>query len=116
MNVRYDRVNKVLGTDISDKEMVDINKRLGLAVDLHKDYFTVKPPAFRPDIKTESDVIEEIARVYGYQKIRTTIPKAVISGGNSGWKHTYALRIKDIVRRAGFNEAINYSFMAGNRP
>ena len=112
VDVRYDRVNKVLGTDISDKEMVDINKRLGIAVDLHKDYFTVKPPAFRTDLKTEADVIEEIARVYGYQKIRTTIPKAVISGGNPDRKQTYAIRIKDIVRKAGFNEAINYSFMA----
>ena len=112
VNVRYDRVNKVLGTEIPDKEMVDINKRLGLAVDLYKDYFTVKPPAFRTDIKTESDVIEEIARVYGYQKIRTTIPKAGISAGNPDRKQTYAIRIKDIVRKAGFNEAINYSFMA----
>ena len=112
VNVRYGRVNKVLGTDISNKEMVDINKRLGMTVDLHKDYFTVKPPAFRHDLKTEADVIEEIARVYGYQKIRTTIPKAVISGGNSDRGHAYGLRIKDIVRRAGFNEAINYSFMA----
>lgn len=112
VDVRYDRVNKVLGTDIPDKEMVDINKRLGIAVDLYKDYFTVKPLAFRTDIKTESDVIEEIARVYGYQKIRTTIPKAGISGGNPDRKQTYAIRIKDIVRKAGFSEAINYSFMA----
>ena len=112
VDVRYDRVNKVLGTEIPDKEMVDIIKRLGLAVDLHKDYFTVKPPAFRTDIKMEADVIEEIARVYGYQKIRTTIPKAGISAGNPDRKQTYAIRIKDIVRKAGFSEAINYSFMA----
>jgi phenylalanyl-tRNA synthetase beta chain len=112
VSVRYDRVNKVLGTDITEKKMVDINKRLGIAVDLHKDYFAVRPPAFRHDIRMECDVIEEIARVYGYQKIRTTIPKAVISGGNSGRGRAYALRIKNIVRKAGFSEAINYSFMS----
>ena len=101
VDVRYDRVNKVLGTDIPDKEMVDINKRLGIAVDLYKDYFTVKPPAFRPDIKTEADVIEEIARGYGYQKIRTTIPKAGISGGKPDRGHAYALRVKNIVKKQG---------------
>ncbi|MBI3378206.1 MAG: phenylalanine--tRNA ligase subunit beta [Nitrospirae bacterium] len=112
VDVRYDRVNKVLGTEIPDKEMVDIIKRLGLAVDLHKDYFTVEPPAFRTDLKTEADIIEEIARIYGYQNIRTTIPKAAISGGNPDRKQACAIRIKDVVRKAGFNEAINYSFMA----
>jgi len=112
VDVRYGRVNKVLGTDIPDKEMADIIKRLGFTVDSHKDYAAVKPQAFRTDIKIEADVIEEIARVYGYQNIPTTIPKAVISGGKSDRKHTYAVRIKDIVRKAGFNEAINYSFMA----
>ncbi|MDI6744708.1 MAG: phenylalanine--tRNA ligase subunit beta [Thermodesulfovibrionales bacterium] len=112
VNVRYDRVNKVLGTDIPDEEMADIIKRLGIAVDLHKDYFTVPPPAFRPDIKIEADIIEEIARVYGYQKIRATIPKAGISGGNPDRGHAYALRVKNIVKKAGFSEAINYSFMA----
>ena len=112
VDVRYERVNKVLGTDIPNKEMTDMIKRLGIALDLHKDYFTVKPPAFRTDIKTEADVIEEIARVYGYQKIRTTMPKAGISGGNPNRKQADIIRVKDIVRKAGFNEAINYSFMA----
>jgi len=112
VTVRYERVNKVLGTDIPDKEMADINKRLGFTVDLHKEYFTVKPPAFRPDIKMEADVIEEIARIYGYQEIRATIPKAAISGGVSDKSRSYALRIKNIVKKAGFSEAINYSFMS----
>ena len=68
-------------------------------------------PAFRLDIKRAADVIEEIARIYGYHKIQTTIPKASITAVNSNRKRTSVLRIKDIVRKSGFNEAINYSFM-----
>lgn len=115
INVRYDRVNKILGTDILHAEMIDVIRRLGIEVYADKHSFKVTPPAFRLDLKMEADIIEEIARIYGYDRIQTTIPRASISGsisgGNSNRKRSTVLKIKELIRKAGFNEAINYSFM-----
>ena len=114
ISVRYDKVNRILGTSIPNPEMINIIKRLGIEVDISKDSFSVKPPAFRLDLKREADIIEEIARLYGYHRIKTTIPKASISAGNSDRKRISVLRIKELIRKAGFTEAINYSFMNEN--
>lgn len=112
IEVRFEKVNRVLGTNISKEEMMGIVKSLNINVEKGPESFIVKPPAFRLDIKREEDIIEEVARIYGYNRIQTTIPKAVISaGGNSEQRRASVLRVKEAVKRAGFNEAINYSFM-----
>jgi phenylalanyl-tRNA synthetase beta chain len=111
IDIRYDKVNRLLGANISKAEMLDIIKRLSLNTEGGNVSFRVRPPAFRLDLKTDIDIIEEIARIYGYNNMPTTIPKASILPGNSDRKRSVILRIKDIVRRAGFDEAINYSFM-----
>lgn len=111
IDVRYDKVNRVLGTNISHEEMINMIKRLNIEVDKGADSFRVRPPAFRPDLKRETDIVEEIARIYGYPRIRTMIPRAVISAGNSDRKRASLSRIKESIMKAGFNEAINYSFM-----
>lgn len=111
IDVRYDKVNRVLGTNISHEEMLNMIERLNIEVVKGTDSFRVKPPAFRPDLKREADIVEEIARIYGYHRIRTMIPRSVISAGNSDRKRASFSRIKESIMKAGFNEAINYSFM-----
>lgn len=111
ITVRYDKVNRVLGTNISSADMINIIKRLNLNFETNRDYFTVKPPSFRTDLKRDTDVIEEIARLYGYDRIPITVPRANISAGKADRKRTAILGIKEAMRKAGFNEAINYSFM-----
>ncbi|MBI4683776.1 MAG: phenylalanine--tRNA ligase subunit beta [Nitrospirae bacterium] len=112
VNVRYDKVNRILGTTISHEDMVNISKRLKIDIVQHDtDSFTATPPAFRPDIKRDTDIIEEIARIYGYNRIKTTLPKAFISAADTDHRRMTVQRIKDIISNAGFNEAINYSFM-----
>ncbi len=111
--VRPDRINKVLGTDIAREEMIGILTRLGL--DVHdpgdkSDTITVTPPAFRPDITIEEDIIEEVARMHGYDNIPTAVAVAGIepTGGKAS-PHLAAL--KSVFLTCGFNEAVNYSFM-----
>lgn len=111
INVRFDKVNKTLGTAIPDATMIEIIKKLNIETDGDKGSFTVKPPSFRHDLQREADVIEEIARIYGYHKIQTTIPKGNISAGDSNQKQKFILNMKDIIRKAGFSEAENFSFM-----
>ncbi len=111
ITVKYDKVNKTLGTNISNEDMVGIIKRLNVEVTKGRDSFSVSPPAFRLDIKRDVDIIEEIARIYGYDKIRSDLPKAALSEGISDPKHFLLKKIKSVIREKGFNEAVNYSFM-----
>jgi phenylalanyl-tRNA synthetase beta chain len=108
VSVSFEKVNRLLGTDLSQGDMTDTLKRLGLEVKTDKDGFTVTPPPYRPDIERDADVIEEIARLYGYDRIPTRVPSAELTpGGRQG----PVAAVKEAVRKAGFDEAIHYSFM-----
>ncbi len=111
INVRYEKVNKILGASIADGEMVDIARRLGLNVSRDSSSFIVTPPSFRTDLQREIDVIEEIARLYGYEKIPVAIPRVPITKEAGDTLHRHVSTISEFFRFAGFTEAINYSFM-----
>jgi phenylalanyl-tRNA synthetase beta chain len=106
------RINNILGTNLSNVDMLEILKRLGIPAEDKKDVFIVYPPSHRRDIKRDSDVAEEIARIYGYSMIPTTIHKSPLSSGRLNKKITNINRIKEAMRKAGFTEVINYSFMS----
>lgn len=111
IEVRYGRVNRVLGTSIPEDEMTVIVKRLGMAVKKEAGSLVVTPPPFRGDIQREIDVIEEIARFHGYDRIPVTIPKIAVSKEVKDNRYRLMARGKEAFRGAGFTEAINYSFM-----
>ena len=115
INVRYERVNKILGLKLSRQEILDSLKGLGL--DISEDIspeFKVKVPPFRRDITMEADIIEEVARLYGFDKIPAELPVASLAADTQKEKVS-AQEIKREIREAflksGFSEAINLSFM-----
>jgi len=75
------------------------------------DSFTAFPPAFRGDIKEPVDIIEEIARCYGYGRVPVTVPKTPLPAGLLNRKERNIDKVKETVRKSGFTEVINYSFM-----
>jgi phenylalanyl-tRNA synthetase beta chain len=112
VKIRYEKINKILGTELSNVDMLEILKRLSIPVEDKKDTFIVYPPAFRRDIQRDNDVAEEVVRFYGYDRIPTTIPKSHLSSGLSDNKMVSINRIREAMRKAGFTEVINYSFMS----
>ena len=78
IQLRPERVNFVLGTTLEASEMAQILNRLGFGVDTTGAMYHVTVPTFRSDVAREIDLIEEIARVYGYDNIPTTLPKGDI--------------------------------------
>lgn len=103
-----ERINAMLGTDISVDEMLAIFDRLELKLDEDKKMITI--PSFRQDLEGFCDIAEEVARFYGYDKIPVTLPAGQgIPGGLS-----YKLRIEQECRRVaeycGFSQAMTYSF------
>ncbi|BAK76129.1 phenylalanyl-tRNA synthetase, beta subunit [Pseudogulbenkiania sp. NH8B] len=76
VTVRSARVNKVLGLDLPPDSIAGIFSRLGLSFDTTADGFAVAAPAFRFDIEIEEDLIEEVARVYGYDEVPSDAPRS----------------------------------------
>ena len=114
IQLRPERVNFVLGTTIETAEMVQILDRLGFDVDTTGKVYQVAVPTFRSDLTREIDLIEEIARVYGYDNIPTTLPKGDIPVPAPTPKTEARRRIKHFLLAAGMMEAVNYSFCDPN--
>ncbi|MCI8284224.1 MAG: phenylalanine--tRNA ligase subunit beta [Firmicutes bacterium] len=111
VKVRASRVNHVLGSDISAEDMVKIFESLEMKVEADDDVMTVTPPTVRQDLEIEEDYIEEVARMYGYDKMPVSLPK-----GGFVAKLTKAeeLRSKtrEILTSFGLNEILTYSFVS----
>lgn len=111
VEVRVDRVNGVLGIDLSGKEMEEILESLEMKVSRLGNTMKVTPPSIRLDLQEEIDFIEEIARIYGYDKMPVTLPK-----GNSEAGKTKERALKDLTRDImtglGANEIQTYSFVS----
>ena len=107
VKLRPERANFVLGTEISSDEMSEILTRLGFDVSPE---FDVTVPTFRPDVSREIDLIEEIARVHGYDNIPTTMPTGDVPAPPSTEKAALRERVKTCLVASGMTEAINYSF------
>ena len=114
IQLRPERVNFVLGTTIETAEMVQILNLLGFDVETSGDVYQVTVPTFRSDVTREIDLIEEIARVYGYDNIPTTLPKGDIPVPPPNPKTEVHNRIKRFLLAAGMMEAVNYSFCDPN--
>ena len=103
-----DKINALLGTDISKEEMIGYLKKVEL--DYDEETNEVIAPTFRQDILRLADVAEEVARFYGYDNIPTTLP----SGEATTGKLSYKLRIEEVARNiaefCGFSQGMTYSF------
>lgn len=111
IKARQERINGVLGTHLTGADMIDILKGLGITAEGDGEQIIVYPPAHRRDMNRECDVSEEIARIYGYDKILTTVPRSPLSSGRPSRRARYIGSIRDAMRKSGFSAVINYSFM-----
>lgn len=102
------RINKLLGTDIPETEMLTYFEKIGLSYDEAKSEILV--PSWRQDLVREADMAEEVARFYGYDNIPSTLP----SGEATTGKLTFKLRVEAIAREVaqfnGFSQGMSYSF------
>ncbi|MFQ6042737.1 MAG: phenylalanine--tRNA ligase subunit beta [Candidatus Poribacteria bacterium] len=122
IRLRPERVNFVLGTDIKREEMKDILTRLKFEVseppygppytgDTNgEDVLEVTAPTFQPDIKREVDLIEEIARIWGYDNIPTVLPTGDIPLVKEDIKIALREKAKSVMLGCGLTEAVNPSF------
>jgi phenylalanyl-tRNA synthetase beta chain len=108
------RVSHILGTTIEREEMKSCLERLGLnpVKGEQQDMFEVVSPSFRMDLKQPIDVIEEIARIYGYDRIPSRVPSHTLSFKGRPSFQIFEEKVKRVMRTQGFNEVITYSFIS----
>lgn len=105
---RPDKINAFLGTDINTDDMVKYLEKLEFTVDTDKMILTA--PTFRPDIECEADVAEEVARMYGYDKIPTTLLSGEATKGGKNDRQKAQDKINKIMTSQGMNEICTYTF------
>ena len=111
IRLRPDRLRKLLGMDVPAAEVEEILRRLGMAVAVEVDHWLVAPPSSRFDIALEVDLIEEIARVYGYDRLPGNRPLTRMELPPQPEGRVAPERFKEILAQRGFQEAITYSFV-----
>ncbi len=110
--LKLSRINATIGTAIESKEVVKILQSIGMDVkETDKEYYLVTPPTCRVDITREIDLIEEIARLYGYDKVPVTLPDVAVTEITAIPRLNLEERIRAVLTGTGYNEIINYSFI-----
>jgi len=105
------RVRKVLGFEIPDADMHATLVRLGMHLEVAGETVKVTPPSYRFDIQIEEDLIEEIARVYGYDNIKPLPPKGPANMLESSEHKRPVHRLRRQLATRGFQEIISYAFV-----
>jgi phenylalanyl-tRNA synthetase beta chain len=111
ITVTLERINTILGVSPEPSRIQRMLTRLGIENTMEGKSLTVIPPSFRQDIHMDVDVIEELARLYGYENIPTTLPKIEMQSTDENKQWLLIKKTKDVMIRSGYSEAINYSFL-----
>jgi len=109
--LRAERITRMLGIQFEAKEVEDILTRLGMSLESQADGWLVTAPAFRFDIAIEADLIEELIRIHGYNKIPRTQPRYQPDMQPLNESRLELQRIKETLVSRGYFEAISYSFV-----
>ena len=102
-------VNRVLGTDLLYTDIVDVFRRLGFGLSGSVEQFTVSVPRRRWDISIEADLYEEIARIYGYDKLPASLPKDDGTAGELTATQQLRRQVRTLAEGAGLTEIITYA-------
>ncbi len=103
-----ERINKLLGTEVSKEEMLAICAREELQYDEKTNEIII--PSFRQDLEGFADIAEEVARFYGYDKIPTSLPSGEATTGKLSFKLRVEQKAKEMAEYCGFSQGMCYSF------
>ena len=109
--LRANRIKRVLGIELDAAEVEEQLTRLGLEVTAVRDGWLVMVPSFRFDINIEVDLIEELGRLYGYDRLPQTRPEISVLPGAISEKQLATERLQSLLVDRGYFEAITYSFV-----
>ncbi|HFQ3028946.1 TPA: phenylalanine--tRNA ligase subunit beta [Staphylococcus aureus] len=113
IDITADKINRTIGFDLSQNDIVTIFNQLGFDTEINDDVITVLVPSRRKDITIKEDLIEGVARIYGYDDIPSTLPvfDKVTSGQLTDRQYKTRM-VKEVLEGAGLDQAITYSLVS----
>lgn len=113
IDITADKINRTIGFDLSQNDIVTIFNQLGFDTEINDDVITVLVPSRRKDITIKEGLIEEVARIYGYDDIPSTLPvfDKVTSGQLTDRQYKTRM-VKEVLEGAGLDQAITYSLVS----
>ncbi|HCY1733959.1 TPA: phenylalanine--tRNA ligase subunit beta [Staphylococcus aureus] len=113
IDITADKINRTIGFDLSQNDIVTIFNQLGFDTEINDDVIIVQVPSRRKDITIKEDLIEEVARIYGYDDIPSTLPvfEKVTSGQLTDRQYKTRM-VKEVLEGAGLDQAITYSLVS----
>lgn len=115
LELKLDRVNQYLGTNLSAQQIEQIFARLHFPCETVQGQFRVTVPSRRGDIAREVDLIEEIARLYGYEHIPLTLMSGVTTPGSLSTSQSIRRELRNLLADNGLHEAVTYSFTSSRQ-
>ena len=109
--IRQQRLQQLLGMEFATQEVSDILGRVAESVDSTSEGWSLLPPSYRFDLKCEADLVEEIARVKGYDNIPTALPRIAPRSTAASEQQVDLRRVRQTLIARDYHEAINYSFI-----
>jgi len=110
-----DYIGKLLGIKVPQKEIIRILDNLGFKVNSHSKYLIIEVPTIRVDVNFAEDLIEEIGRIYGYEKIPEVLPMVTLAPPKRNLEIFWEEFSKDVLKESGLTEVYNYSFFDKER-
>ncbi|MBR3046839.1 MAG: phenylalanine--tRNA ligase subunit beta, partial [Enterococcus sp.] len=109
VKISLERINQYLGTSLVVKEVNEIFEALGFSYEEKDHVYSVVVPPRRWDIQIEADIIEEVARIYGYDQLPSTLPSGETVAGSLSKEQETTRKIRTIFEGSGLSEAISYA-------
>lgn len=111
ITLRRARISRLLGMELPDAEITEVLSRLGMTVENHVEGWRVTPPGFRFDIALEADLIEELARVHGYNQLPSGHARAQLSITAQPESAPNLDKVRQLLVDRGYQEIVTYSFV-----
>lgn len=108
------RARELVGTDFTDSQATELLTEIGCSVKEHGEVVEVVPPMWRPDLLTPADLTEEVARLYGYDKIQPVLPQAPLGVGLTHAQKTRR-HVANTLANYGLTEVVTYPFTSQTR-
>ncbi len=107
-----EKINRVLGLDLEKELVIKILTRLGFFVqETNRESLDIAVPLRRGDVRIEEDIIEEVARLYGYDKIPLTLPRGELLGTVKSYEEKVHDLVRAVITACGYHECITHSFI-----
>ena len=115
VTITVDKINHALGTDLKRDEVVELMDRLGFSTETSENTLTITVPPRRWDIEIEADIIEEVVRMYGYNRLPATLPKSESVPGELTHKQKRVRETRQFMEGAGLSQAISYALTTNEK-